>query len=434
MCITWRSAAAVIGCVAVVGALGACDLGGTLAAAADAGGDDASDDGGAAGDGGVPCDFLGISKGPWSLHVDTTSAVVRWEACKPKTDPGLWYSPEAGGPIKHVTSVETPVDVTVGFQNLLSNPPDYPGVWYMHEASVAGLQPSTCYAYGLDADPTVVARFCTARLPGDPLRFLAIGDTNATRGPYCHDVIAQVAPKKPDLTLHGGDIEYYDSQVETWASWFPVMAPLLRAAPLYPAVGNHDVGAVSGEPAGKYEQYTARFFGGAGFDSTDAYYRFESGGVWFFALDTQQSLDLASAQGAWLVKELADAAGKPGYRFSVVYMHKPFLTCGDTGDDVADLTALTPYFDMFHVPLIVQAHMHGYERFETPNRTIVTAAGGGGLIGDPNMNMARSYCNTRVTSGGYFSATIFDVTTGKLTGTTIDDQGTVRDTFTRVVP
>jgi hypothetical protein len=95
---------------------------------------------------------------------------------------------------------------------------------------------------------------------------------------------------------------------------------------------------------------------------------------------------------------------------------------------------LEPYFDMYKVPLVVQAHMHGYERFETPKRTFVTAAGGGGLIGNPNANTSRSYCNERVASGGFFSATVFDVTTGQLAGTTIDDQGVVRDSFTRAVP
>jgi hypothetical protein len=422
------SVAALLPCVAA----SACDQDGNALALADGGGDDAPAD--ALADGAIPCTSTGISKGPWSLHADSTSILVRWEACMPGTPAGLSYAPESGGAPIHAQAVETPFVVTTTNMVPLNQLPDYAGTWYMHEASLTGLQPSTCYHYGLDADPTISARFCTARASGDHLRFLAIGDTNASLGPNTANVLAHTVPKQPDLTLHGGDIEYYASFVETWASWFPVMAPLLRAAPLYTAVGNHDVGSVSGEPDLKYMQYTERFFGGAGFDSTDAYYRFESGGVWFFALDTQQALDLSSAQGAWLVKELGDAAGRPGYRFSVVYMHKPFLTCGDTGDDTQDLAMLEPYFDMYKVPLVVQAHMHGYERFETPKRTFVTAAGGGGLIGNPNANTSRSYCNERVASGGFFSATVFDVTTGQLAGTTIDDQGVVRDSFTRAVP
>jgi hypothetical protein len=433
MCITWRAdpTRAIAAALALLACAAACDHDGNAVGVADGGGADASDDSGD--DASVPCSGTGISKGPWSLHVDSTSAVVRWEACMPGTPPGLSYTPEAGGASTHVQAVETPFVVTSTFK-ALNDFPDYAGTWYMHEVSLTGLQPSTCYRYSLDADATIAARFCTARAPGDHLRFLAIGDTNASLGPNTANVLAHSVPKQPDLTLHGGDIEYYDSVVETWASWFPVMAPLLRVAPIYPAVGNHDVGDESGEPAQKYQQYTQRFFGGAGFDSTDAYYRFESGGVWFFALDTEQALDLASVQGAWLVKELADAAGRPGYRFSVVYMHRPFLTCGDTGDDPQDLAMLEPYFDQFHVPLIVQAHMHGYERFETPTRTIVTAAGGGGLIGNPNANTSRSYCGERVASGGFFSSTVFDVTAGQLAGSTIDDQGVVRDSFTRVVP
>ena len=40
------------------------------------------------------------------------------------------------------------------------------------------------------------------------------------------------------------------------------------------------------------------------------------------------------------------------------------------------------------VPLVLQAHMHGYERFEYNGITYVTTAGGGGNIVDVNQNVA----------------------------------------------
>ena len=43
--------------------------------------------------------------------------------------------------------------------------------------------------------------------------------------------------------------------------------------------------------------------------------------------------------------------------------------------------------------------MHGYERFEFGALTYLTAAGGGGLLGDPDENVARTYCDKRVASG-----------------------------------
>jgi len=399
------------------------------------------DDGGAddGGDGGIPCTGTGVSKGPWVTHVDGTTAQVRWEACRPGTPAGVAYAPEGGGAMAQATSTETPFTTTQTYRSLsAAATPDYAGTWYMHLAALTGLAPGTCYRYTLDADATATGRFCTARKPGDEVRFLAIGDTNPGLNDSTVNVLSHVLPKNPDFTVHGGDIEYYDSLVETYALWFRLMAPLLRQGAFFPAIGNHDGDTQSGEPPVKYEQYTQRFFGGAGFDGTDAYYRFESGGVWFFALDTEQPIDPASVQVQWLANELANAASQPGYRFSIVYLHRPFWTCGDTGDDPADLQQMLPMLAQYKVPLILQAHMHGYERFETMNGgstlTLVTAAGGGGIIGDVNQNTSRSYCSSRVASGAFFNGVLIDITAGQLSGTTIDDQGKVRDQFTHAVP
>jgi hypothetical protein len=88
----------------------------------------------------------------------------------------------------------------------------------------------------------------------------------------------------------------------------------------------------------------------------------------------------------------------------------------------------------YKVPLVIQAHMHGYERFETAGLTLVTAAGGGGAIGNVNANTSRPYCNKRVASGGFFHGVVFDVTPGQLSAKVIDDQGAVRDQFQHAVP
>jgi hypothetical protein len=393
----------------------------------------AGDDGGD--DGGIPCEGAGISKGPWALHADGTSVVLRWEACMQGTPPGLSYAPEGGGAPQHADAVETPFVTNNTYRALnAAATPDYAGTWYMHQAALAGLAPSTCYAYTLDADPTIGGRFCTARSPGDPVRFLAIGDTNPALGFSTTNVLKSVLPKNPDFTIHGGDIEYYDSVIETYALWMKLMAPLLRQGAFAPAIGNHDGDHQSGEPSDKYEQYTQRFFGGAGFDGNDAYYDHSSGGVWFFALDTEQPFDLASVQMQWLANRLQQVSVLPGYRFSVLYFHRPLWTCGDDGDHPDILAQLLPILAQYKVPLIVQAHMHGYERFETAGLTIVTAAGGGGAIGDVNQNVSRSYCSQRVASGGFFHGVIFDVTAGQLAGTVIDDQGVVRDQFAHPVP
>lgn len=411
-------------------AAGACSSSKNASAPGDAGAGDAEVEGG------VPCNATGISKGPWSLHVDTTSAVIRWEACRAGTNAGLTYAKEQGGPSLAAKSTETPfvVDKTIVALNADASP-DYAGTWYMHEAQLTGLSPGTCYKYRLDADQTTEARFCSAHESGDTFKFLAIGDTNPALGFSTTNVLDHVVPVGFDFTVHGGDIEYYDSIVETYAIWFRLMAPLLREGAIMPAIGNHDGDMQKGEPGDKFQQYTQRFWGGAGFWGTDTYYGFSNGGVYFFTLDTENPIDPSSVQFQWLANQLQQASTQPGYRFSVLYVHRPFLTCGDTGDDPADLMQMQQQlFGKYKVPLVIQAHMHGYERFELPGLTIVTAAGGGGALGNVNGNTSRSYCNERVVSGAFFHGDVFTIAPGMMSMQAIDDQGKVRDSFAHAVP
>jgi hypothetical protein len=330
------------------------------------------------------------------------------------------------------TSVETPfvVNNTYGAPLAPNTPKDYAGTYYMHEAQLSGLAPSTCYSYVLAADSTTTARFCTARKPGEDFRFLVIGDTNPTLGPHTTQVLSHVVPMNPDFTLHGGDIQYYESTLETWAAWFPLMNPLLRAGSFQACIGNHE-----SEKPDEYQQYTLRFFGAAGSDEGDGYYRFSSGGISYFSINTQDPVTPSSTQGQWLLTELAAAVKTPGFRASVVFFHKPFLTCGDTGDDTTAEAYWAPIFVQYKVPLVFQAHMHGYERFVKDGVTWITTAGGGGNIVQPDMNASRPYCaDSRKAWGDYYHATVMDVTATQLTGRAIDTEGAVRDTFTVAMP
>ncbi|APR88110.1 Purple acid phosphatase [Minicystis rosea] len=383
------------------------------------------------GDGGLPCTDSGVSKGPWSLRVDDKSAIVRWEACRPGTKADVVFSPEGGGAEVTVTATESPfvVNNTYYAWFVPDAPADLAGTYYMHEASLTGLAPATCYSYHLAADANAKGRFCTARPSGDPLTFWAIGDTNPGIGPYAAGVVSHLQAHNPDFLIHGADLQYYSSGLETWASWFPVMQPMLSGGAFYPAIGNHE-----SEKPDEQEQYATRFFGNAGFDGNEKWYRFQSAGVWFFSLDTEEEINPGSEQGGWLVDKLKDASEQPGYRFSIVYMHKPIVTCGDTGDRPDSRSLLEPIFAQYHVPLVVQAHMHGYERFDFGTITYVTTGGGGGALGNVDENIDRSYCGQRVVSGAIRHGVLFELSTGSLKGTAIDYEGKTIDEFTLAVP
>ncbi len=395
-------------------------------------GSDASDAGADAGN----CPASGVSKRPWVLHVDESSAIVRWEACTQGSASELSFSPEAGGAAQTVTSSVNAVTIpnTYSAAFLPDLPKDEAGTYYMHDATISGLSAGTCYSYTLAADASLKGRFCTARPSGASFKLQAIGDTNPGLG-ATPKLLAAVANENYDQTLHAGDIQYYASGLETWVTWWQLMSPMLAAGAFLPAVGNHEY-----EKDDEFPIYYLRFFDKAGFDGKDGYFRAHSGGVWFFFWNTELGDD--ATQLAWLGAQLADAAQQPGYRFSIFTLHKPMLTCGDMSQNVGLRAELQPLFEQYHVDLVLQGHMHGYERFEVPNQTsdaggtttYLTIGGGGGALGNVDENISRPTCSMRVTSGAFDQTTILEIAPGTLKVRCIDEDGKERDSFTRQEP
>jgi len=415
--------------VAVACSLAACGDDSVTGGAGGGSSDGAAAGGGAGGAPGLVCGEPFISKGPWSFAIDETSARVRWEACAADSNGEVVFQPEDGGAEATVGSVESIFELTTTHTPLGENPPDWAGTYYMHEAELSGLTPSTCYRYHLAADDTRNGRLCTARSSGESFKFMAIGDTNPALGTTEH-VLFNALTRNPDFTIHGGDIQYYDSLLETWASWFPIMQPMLAQGGFFPAIGNHEV-----ENDEELSDYSLRFFGGAGFDGGETFYQFHNGGVWFFNVNTEEPISQGSPQAIWLTAAIEAAALDPDYRFGVVYFHRPLVTCGDTGDDPAARAFLEPVFDANGVLFVIGAYMHGYERFDfATGPTYITAAGGGGVMGDVDLNIDREYCVDRVASGPIFHAIIFDVGPAEVSLEVVDDAGVTQDTFTRAIP
>jgi acid phosphatase type 7 len=391
---------------------------------------------GAAGAGGgvaIDCPKSGVLHGPWSLHFDEKSARVRWDACAPSSA-ALSVTPESGGAATTVTGTQTVAHVLTSYDTLKNVPPDLPGTYYTTEVNVTGLEPSRCYKYQLVADPARKGRFCTARKAGDPFVFLAMGDTNPAIGDT-DGVMASVlgglagdAPfaARPDFTAHLGDMQYYASLFESYATWFPAMAPLFEAGALQPAVGNHE-----SEKDHEFDDYYTRLFGGAGFDGALEYYRYQSGGVWFFSLDTEISMKPGSEQANWLEKSLADAAGKPGYRFGVVYFHKPWITLSEYSQDVTARNHFKPLFEKYKVRLVLQGHVHGYERFVDGAITYITSGGGGAALHDLDLSLADRPAEAalRVKSAKRYHATLFSVLADRIEARAVASDATVLDSF-----
>lgn len=370
---------------------------------------------------------LAVSKGPWVVAVDGTSAKVRWESCR-SGGGALTVGPEAGGASSRVDSAVSQAIVTTNNEVPFLRTGDWAGTYFMHEVALKDLTPSTCYAYTLEQDVTAKGRFCTARPAGESFTFATIGDTNPGLGDL-KLLQATVYGKKPELTVHMGDIQYYSSGLESYGTWMELMRPMLRSAAFFPAIGNHEF-----EKPLEREEYVERFWGNPGFDGNSDHYRFQWGGVWFFALNTEIEIGEGSSQMKWFAEKLDDATRRPGYRFAVVYFHRPFVTCADVEQKDALRKLYQPLFTKAGVKIVVAGHVHGYERFEFDDVTWLTSGGGGAKLHKMDANLSRPECVDRRSSGAFWNATLITVKPGEIAGETYDAKGALRDSFTRVVP
>jgi hypothetical protein len=380
-------------------------------------------------DAGVPCEGSGIQKGPWVAGASLTSVIVRWETCRAGSPLGI-HATTASATARAIQGRETPFTLSLDHDAVLAPkaPKDYAGMVWTHEAVVDGLNAGTCGTFSLDGDATKTGAFCTLRAPTDELQFVAIGDTNpgllrtAPLLPF-----GKTASFAPDFVIHLGDIQYYDSRLETWASWFPLMQPLLGLGGFFPVIGNHEF-----ENPTDFPEFFLRFFASTGFKGTDRWHMFESAGIAFIILDTESPMDDASEQGTWMKSTLSALEARKNdadYRGAVVGFHKPFLTCGDTYDNAPLLALWEPRYIAAGVATVLAGHMHGYERFDHGGRPWVVTGGGGGAIRDPNQNMNRAYCNERTKGGAYYHLMRVHSEGTKLHMDAVDDTGTIIDAF-----
>lgn len=176
---------------------------------------------------------------------------------------------------------------------------------------------------------------------------------------------AQALRWAPTHVATVGDNVYPLGREKDWARRFDPQFERLRMSSTWmPALGNHDY------YSGDLTPYFKRFPHLAG----QAYYSWSLGPAQFFVLDTEQRLDGASAQHAWLAAELARSTAK----YKVLQMHRPMVSsrAGSIGRNIYG--SLGPLLARNGVQLVLAGHEHGYERSTVLNGTTFMVAGGGG--------------------------------------------------------
>lgn len=236
-------------------------------------------------------------------------------------------------------------------------------------ARLEGLTPDKLYRYRvqLDGSFTQEQTFKTFPLPGEPVSFVVFGDTRTN-----HDIHARIAKRiageNPDFVLHTGDLVSNGARLEDWSMFFEAEHPLLAEAPLFPAVGNHEVRGVLNS------SWWDRWY------PHNRYYAKRAGVVLALFVDSTQSYSPGSRQHAWLQQKLSDARrdienGTP--LWIIVLHHHPAWSSGHHGSTTAVQRELGPLYEAYGVHAVMQGHDHIFERLEHENVTYYVTGGGG---------------------------------------------------------
>lgn len=236
-----------------------------------------------------------------------------------------------------------------------------------------GLQPGTIYQYQAFPGDAGKGSFKTAPNGEAKFQFVVYGDTR-TRHDVHRSVIAAILKNaNPEFIMHTGDLvaDGYDSSL--WPIFFDVERELLRKAPIFPALGNH-------------ERHANRYF-----DFMDAkpYYSFNWGNAHFAVIDsdigtaapTQAQRDAFwQEQTRWLEDDLKGAQ-KASLRF--VFAHHPPMTAVKRRQgDNAHMTALEPMFQKYKLTAGFFGHDHNYQHYLKDGIHYFVTGGGGAPLYD----------------------------------------------------
>lgn len=284
-----------------------------------------------------------------------------------------------------------------------------------HAVQLVDLEPYSLYSYRVGGGK--VSQFRTAASAVQTsFRFVVFGDTR--EGISKHKAIVdRILEAAPDFVLHTGDMVETGDCVPCWDDFFRVEAPLLRSAPFYPTLGNHE------DDQSPFAQ--TYYFDIFHLPGLERWYAFDYGNARFISLKADgYPMDIYfpdQEQLDWLEKQLATNT-QP---WTFVFFHVGVYT--SRNEDFLELgmrSSLAPLFERYGVDAVFMGHNHGYERIEVNDITYITTAGGGAPLYDFTQPEPGSQAALRT-----FHFVLVNVNGDQLEGQAIDRHGKIVDRF-----
>ncbi len=284
-----------------------------------------------------------------------------------------------------------------------------------HEVQLTGLEPYTAYHYRVDGGQT--AAFRTAADPGQTaFRFVVFGDTRGNSSMH-RAIIKRIVASFPDFAIHTGDLVESGRSKSEWDRFFRIEAPLLRMAPFFPTLGNHE----DHDPNLPGSQYQDIFH----LPGNELWYAFDYGNARFLCLKADGYPRIGyfpnEDQIAWLEEQLA-ANEAP---WLIIYFHIGVFTSREEGYlELGMRERLVPLFERYGVDAVFMGHHHSYERLIVNDITyIVTAGGGAGLY-----ELAQPEPGSQAAARAHHYVVV-DINGERLSGKAVDLDGVTIDRF-----
>jgi len=315
-----------------------------------------------------------IIKGPYLQRPETDAVTVMWQ-----TDE------EAVGQLR-VYPAEVPQVPAMQWRkygwSIQGEPMVFTGEkTRIHKIRATGLLPGQPYYYEVQAKTEdAIAQsdrytFSTAPEKTDAFSFVAAAEFGTCwqpNNPAAEPMLELIRREHPDFLLSVGDLVHEDGRDDSeWGEYlFGPFGELLRTTPIYPCVGNHEVGFTAAglpEEAYRYENFKKYF-------DLPPYYAFDYGCAHFCVLDCPSMIASVTRtdddgyvthlipdfmecdQIRFLKEDLARTKAK--WKF-VAFHFPPYTSAWFT---VRDLQLLAPIFEAYGVDIVFNSHAVIYER------------------------------------------------------------------------
>ncbi len=196
---------------------------------------------------------------------------------------------------------------------------------------------------------------------------VVFGDSQVEEGH--RKVVSAVEKVKPEIIFRVGDLVDNGEDSAQWKLFNEIEGNLLKSTEYFPVLGNH-------------EKNSPLYFKNFKLPNNGHWYSVDRGGVHFIILDSNSSLSPGSEQYQWLVSDFGLIPESS--RFRIVLFHHPLFSASKVhGSDEKHIGGfLISLFKEHSVNLVLNGHVHCYQRFFFDGINFITTGGGGSHLVD----------------------------------------------------